>query len=150
MTTYTTKDVVVSYSDKVIDLTKFRLQNPVAINDGLHNTKVDIVPLLVSGVYNTSVFKYNRINLSTFGVISISKGSAIKVADLVERLGTDHGFYTRFSLPNGEIAKGYIGTEDLVNLRLPIVTGIQQQTFNVDAHYNSLLFYGTLNLKVSV
>lgn len=154
-TIYTSKDVLLSAINAklglTIDVTKYELTN-VQSTPGEHNSSVDIVPLIGSGGYNKSLFKYNRMDLAGFDVVPVKMGSSTRVSDLMGSIADTGGIYTMIRVMTAGVesyVKVGITAADIVNNNLPIVTGSDTVLFQVEAKESSYLFYGLLILELS-
>lgn len=154
MTTYTSEDVLLSAINtklgKIIDPTKYELIN-IQSTEGSHNTSVDIVPIAGSGGYNTSLFRYNRMDLGGFGTIPVKLSSAKKVSDIIGLIAEAGGIYTMLKTVVAGVVKYEkvsITAADLIEGTLPILTGGQTANAYVEANESSYLFYGVLTLAL--
>lgn len=154
MTIHTSKDVLLSAINTklgvIVNPAKYDLTN-IQPTEGSHNTSVDIVPIIGSGGYNTSLFRYNRMDLAGFGVVPVKLSSASKVSDIVGVIADSGGIYTMLKTVTAGVVKYEkvgITAADLIEGTLPILAGAQTATAYVEAKESSYLFYGILTLAL--
>lgn len=147
MTTYTSKDLLLSYFPETVRSSNVTFGVPESEN-GIYNTRVEIIPDPVTGIYNTSIFKYNRLNLADFGTIAVTKGIKLRVSEVIQQIVENGGIFTRFTALDNTVVTMGIEAADLIEGFLPAVT-LDAKYLEVEANYTSLVFFGTLTLLVS-
>ena len=74
-------------------LTEFNFSDPVAVAvpTPTHNTMIRMVPYVHSGYYGSRKVYYNRIHVSELGTISVTRGAALNVVDLLTQINDKLG-----------------------------------------------------------
>jgi hypothetical protein len=101
---------------------------PSEINP-IRNTKIKLIPKAASGYYGVKTIYYNRVHLSELGAVTIEKGSAINLVDLLPSINTKYGVYIKPS--------------DVVDYRLPSVGTSQDIVVTLDFTSTSVVFYSS-------
>lgn len=97
---YNAKDIICEYIrlNEGIDvqLADVTFSDPVRSEPSpipLRNTSITIVPVTSSGLYGRRVFHYNRIHISELGTVTVDKGSATTVYQLLAAINDKYGLY---------------------------------------------------------
>lgn len=97
---YDTKDVICEYIrlNEGIEVypNEVNFANPVRSEPTpipLRNTHVVITPVTSSGLYGKRIFHYNRIHISELGTVTVEKGSATTVYQLLSAINVKYGLY---------------------------------------------------------
>lgn len=90
------------------------------------NSVVKLAPKAASGYYGTRKVYYNRIHASDLGVISVQRGAATRVSDLLESINEKYGIL--------------ITVEDIYDALLPVGSG--EVSIALDFRPSSFVYYG--------
>ena len=112
-------------------LTEFNFSDPVAVAvpTPTHNTMIRMAPYVHSGYYGSRKVYYNRIHVSELGRISVVRGSAVNVTDLLPQINEKLGIL--------------IKPTDIYDSVLPApIPGETSVAVDLNFRENSVIFYG--------
>ncbi len=112
-------------------LTEFNFSDPVAVAvpTPTHNTMIRMVPYVHSGYYGSRKVYYNRIHVTELGQISVVRGNAVNVTDLLAQINEKLGIL--------------IKPTDIYDAVLPAaIPGETSVAVDLNFRETSVIFYG--------
>ena len=104
-------------------------------NAPVRNTYIQLTPLANTGYYGTKTVWYNRIFIGDIGPITIPKGNAVYVSDLLPAINSTYGILLQSS--------------DIVDAILPTTTIGGDVTITLVCSPSSYIFYGGTQITVA-
>lgn len=136
-----------------IDPAKYNVLNPVVLpSGGKYNTKVSFQATITGDHYAQQAIRYNRLLLNSFAPIVVRRGSALLISDLLSDIGRVANMSTGIDLSTDPAVKSLVilnlSVDDVVDAPLPVASGTGTTVATLNAHINSLIFTGSVQITL--